>query len=149
VVSKAELLAHGAEDAAAIPTAVVHQEPVDPDPAGREPAVSQREEGRGAGRRFVGKEGGVGQAGPIIDRDGQELRADAPAAPAVIPVNAVAHSTEAAQLLDIQVHELAGDGPLIPLDRGRCWPRDPRQTQAPLDVDHRRHRQLQVSRNAQ
>jgi len=97
-----------------------------------------------AGRGFVGQEGGIGQAGPIIDRDVQALVATAPAAAAVIPVNAVAHPPEAAQLLDIQVHQLAGRGPLIPLDGGRRGARDPRQAEAPLHVDHGRQRQLQV-----
>jgi len=58
-------------------------------------AVGQGEEGGGAGGRFVGKEGGMRQAGAIIDGDVQELRADAPAAPSVIPVNAMAHPAEA------------------------------------------------------
>jgi hypothetical protein len=51
VVPEAELTAQGAEDSAAIGTAVVRQERLNPDPACREPAVGHGDEGRGARRR--------------------------------------------------------------------------------------------------
>jgi hypothetical protein len=83
------------------------QERPDPDPARREP-VGEGEEGRGAGGRLVGEEGGVREAGPIIDGDVQILRAAAPAPASVVPVNGVAHPAEAPQLLDVLRSLLGG-----------------------------------------
>jgi hypothetical protein len=106
VVPQAKPATERAKPVTAIGAGVVGREAPDRHAAGRKPAVGQGQEGRGAGRRFVGEEGGIGQARPIIDGDVEELRAAATAAPAMIAVNPVAHPTKAAQLLDIQVDQL-------------------------------------------
>jgi hypothetical protein len=111
-------------------------------PPRRKPAVDQGQEGRGAGRRLIREERRIGQAGPIVDGDGEELHATAAAAPAMIAVNAVAHPAEAAQLLDVQVDQLAREGAFIPADRWGRRAGPAREAEAPLDVHHSRQRQI-------
>jgi hypothetical protein len=89
------------------------QERPDPDPARREP-VGQGEEGRGAGGRLVGEEGGVRQAGPIIDGDVQVLRAAAPAPASVVPVNGGPTRRKRPSFLMSSVPFLAGATTIAP-----------------------------------
>ena len=66
----------------------------------------------------------------------EELHATAAAAPAMIAVNPVAHAAEAAQLLDIQVDQLAREGPFVTVHRRGRRAGPAREPEAPLHVHH-------------
>jgi hypothetical protein len=59
----------------------------------------------------------------------------------------VPHPTETPQFLDVQVHQLAREGPLVPPDGGRGRPGAAREPEAPLDLHHGRQRQPEIPRD--
>ena len=136
-----------AKPVAPIGAAVVGQEPPHHDATSRKPAMGQSQKGRGTGRRFVWEEGGIGQARPIVDGDVQEFCATPAAASAVIAVNAVPRSAEAAQLLDVPVDQLARDGALVPAHRRSRGTRATGQPEATLHVHDGRERQPKIPRD--
>jgi hypothetical protein len=142
-----EPVTEGTKALSAVGAAVIGQEGADHHAAAGKPAVGQRQEGGCTSRGFVRQEGGIGQARPIVDGDVEEFQATPPAPATVITVNPMAHASKAAQLFDIQVHQLAGAGSLVAADRGRGRTWTPRKTEPPLDMDDGGERHLQIPGN--
>jgi len=98
---------------------VVGHDPLDAHAEAGEPGGGTGEEA-GAGRAaLVGQELGVGEAGGVVDRDMQVFPAD-PARPvaAAVAGDAVAEAGDLAELLAVEVEQLAGGGALV-ADRRR------------------------------
>jgi hypothetical protein len=70
-------------------------------------------------RSLVGVQLDLGDPGVIVDGDVGVLPADPVAALRSVAQDALSDLPEAAELLDVQVHQLADRGVLIPI---RCWP---------------------------
>src|SRR5262245_54636971 len=66
---------------------------------------------------FIGEHLDVGQAGPVIDADMHELPAGATDPGRAISVDAVSGSEDAAELLDVDMKEIARPAPLVPSRR--------------------------------
>jgi hypothetical protein len=119
------------------------------DAAPREVAEGPREERRRDGLRFVGQHLGIREPGAIVDGDVHRLPPEAAAPLAAIPVNAMAHPADLAELLDVEVEEIAGRGPLVAIRRTRgVEARQLMQAQAPLLAHHRGDGQTQLAGHA-
>ena len=82
----------------------------------------------------------VGQAGVVVDGDVQVLPAGPAAAIDPVLEDAFSDHVEAAQLLGIDVHQLARPCPLIPDDRIALGARQARAPPPPQHLPHRRRR---------
>jgi hypothetical protein len=131
----------------AVGAAVIGQEGADHHAAAGKPAVGQRQEGGRTSRSFIRQEGGIRQTRPIVDGDVEKFQATPPAPATVIAVNPMAHASKAAQLFDIQVHQLARAGTLVAADRGRGRTWTPCKTEPPLDMDDGGERHMQIPGN--
>ena len=109
-------LAGAAKGAADIGRAVVGHHPLDGDAQAGEPGDGALEEGDGTFLALVGQDLGVGKAGGIVDADMQEVPADAAAALGPVAGDAVADAVDPAELLDVEVDQLAGPCPLVAED---------------------------------
>ena len=89
--------------------AVVGHDPLDADAEAGEPGERPGEEA-GVSGRLVGQDLGVGQARGVIDGDVQEFPADAAlcCAPRAVAGDPVADAVDPAELLDVDVDQLAG-----------------------------------------
>ena len=111
-----------AEGVAAIGRAVVGHDPLDGDAEAGEPGQRPLEEGHGALLALVGQDLGVGEARGVVDADVQEVPADAALLAAPVAGDAVADAVDPAELLDVEVDQLAGPLALV-ADRSRAWGR--------------------------
>src|SRR5262245_45176983 len=102
-----------AEGMADIGRPVVGHDPLDGDAQAGEPGDGALEEGDRAFLALVGQDLGEGEARGVVDADVEEVPADAafPAAP--VTDDAVADAVDPAQLLDVDVDELAGPLALV------------------------------------
>ena len=107
-----------AEIVRAVGRAVVGHDALDGDAVAAEPAERAVEEGAGAGLALVGQDLAVGESGCIVDGDMEDLPAAMAAAAGAITGDAVADALDAAELLGIDVQQLAGAGALV-ADHGR------------------------------
>ena len=127
-----------AEVVAAIGIAVVGHDPLDADAVAREPGERPREEGNRAGLALVGQDLGVGQARGVIDGDVQVFPADAVVAvdhAGAAAGDAVPGTGDLAELLGIDVHDLAGTLALVAHDRrGRIEPLEAAEAEAAQDA---------------
>jgi hypothetical protein len=116
-MTELELLASGVELVGDVAGAVIRHDRLNGDAAVVEPVDRTSEEGDGRRRSFIGQNLGIGQSGGVVDGDMDELPADAASLDRVVPVDAVTDATDTAQLLDIDVDELARAISLVPNDR--------------------------------
>src|SRR5262245_10942787 len=145
------------EESAPVGEVVVRQDPFHGDAAGGEPGVGSAPE-RGAGAaRFVGEDFGVGQAAVVVDSAVEVGVADAGSAtgPAVgggSAMDAVAAAGwDLAELLDVDVDQLAGPGTLVAADRcggGPVHVGEPVEVVADQDAVDRRGRYPEMDRQA-
>ena len=103
-----------------IGAAVGGQPRADADSLAGLPPLGSDQKRTGTRGRFVGQERGVGEPGPIVDREVQVVIAGPRAAAGVIAVKAVPDAAKPPQLLDVQVHQLARLRPLVAHDGRRC-----------------------------
>jgi hypothetical protein len=118
----------------------IGHEPLDADAQCREVGAGAFEEGADASGALVGEHLRVGEAGAVIDADVQELPAGATGAGGAIAVDAVAGALDAAELLDVDVDELARCGPLVAA--GGLGGARGRQAAEAAAAEHRPHRAL-------
>jgi hypothetical protein len=110
--------AGAAEVVRTVGRAVVGHDPLDGDAVAAEPAERPVEEGDGAGLALVGENLAVGEPCGIVDRDVQDFPAAMAAGPGAIAGDAVADAVDPAELLGVDVEQLAGAGALV-ADHGR------------------------------
>ena len=114
----------------AVAGAVVGHHPLDLDPVAAEEGEGAAQEA-GGGRAFLVVEHlDVGEPGRVVDGDVHELPADPARLRAPVAVDAVAGPADPAELLDVDVDELAGPGPLVAV--GRLVRLQPRQLSEPV-----------------
>src|SRR5215212_6949881 len=118
--------------------AVIREDALDADAEAAEEGDRAAEEA-GRGRALlVGEHLDVGEPGGVVDGDVDELPTD-PAAPrSAVAVDAVAGTADLAQLLDVDVNELARTRPLVAV--GPLVRLQPRQPAQPVAADDRAHR---------
>jgi hypothetical protein len=95
---------------------VVGHDGLDTDAAALEPGDRAFEEACGGGGSFIGEYLGVGEAGSVVDGDVDELPTDAASVVATVTGDAMADATDASELFDIHVDELAGVLSLVTAD---------------------------------
>jgi len=137
-VAQAESSAGGGEAVRAIAGAVVGHDAGDFDAVTGVPGDEASEEG-GSGRgSFVSQNLGVSQSGGIVDGDVNELPAGASAALPAVAGDTVADDLNAAQLLGVDMYELAGLVSLVAAD-GFCRVEvlEPGETLPSQDAGHR------------
>jgi hypothetical protein len=91
----------------------------------------------------------VGQPGVVVDRKVQVLPAGTAVAGKPIAVDALTDRPEAAELLDVDVHQLTGPRALIPLHRLPRRQPQPRDAVAAQHLPHRRGRHTELASNDQ
>jgi len=101
--------------------AVVGHDAGDRDPERLEVIEGAHEEGSSGFLALVGQDFGVGQARMVVDTNVGDLEAGAGTAFLVGASNARADAMEAAELLGVEVEQVAGRGVLIALNRRRWW----------------------------
>ena len=101
----------------AVAVAVVGEHALDLDALLGVPAVGAAEEADTVGWAFAPEQFCVGEAGVVVDREVQVLPAGVAAAGEAISVDPLPDRPETAQLLDIDVHELAGPLALVAAHR--------------------------------
>jgi hypothetical protein len=147
-VTQPELLAGGFEPVRDVAGAVVGHDSLDRDAAALEPGDRASEEARGGRGSFVGQDFGIGEARGIVDGDMDELPADASNASGAVSVDTMADTADTAQLLDVDVDQLARAFSLVSDD----WlfgleALEPRQARAGQDASHRGRTQAHSSRD--
>ena len=134
---------------AAVGTAVVGHDPLDGDAVAREPGQCALEEGDRAGLAFVRQDLGVGESRGVIAGDVQVFSANAAVAVdhAGAPAgDTVADTGDAAELLGVDVDQLAWLLALVAPDRGgRIELLEAAQTQAAQDRADGRERQAEAA----
>jgi hypothetical protein len=136
-MSQLEFLAGGLELVRDVAGAVVGHDGLDPDAAVLEPGDRASEEGGGGWGPFVRQDLGVGQAGGVVDSDMDKLPADASDSCGAVSVDAMADTADTAQLLDIDVEQLARAFSLVSDDRlFGLEAAEPRETEAGQDASH-------------
>lgn len=103
----------------AIAAAVVGEQALERDPEGRLPRGGTREEGRRRRGGLVGKHLAVGQPRVIVDRHVHASPPDTAHARALVPMHPVSDPADAADLFDVQVHELPGAVQLVAHEAAR------------------------------
>jgi hypothetical protein len=116
-MTELEPLAGGVEPVGDVAGAVVRHDGEDLDAAVLEPSDRASEKAGGGRGSLVRQNLGVGQAGGVVYGDVDELPADASGVLSTIAGDAMADTADAAQLLDVDVDQLARAIPLIPDDR--------------------------------
>jgi hypothetical protein len=117
-VFEPELVAGSGKEFGAVGGAAIGEEALDFDAMGVVEAESLIESGEDAGEFFVWKETGEGEAGMVVDGDVETFDAGPWIADGAVAGCADAWAKEAAQLLDVEVEELAGMVPFV-TDHGR------------------------------
>ena len=158
-VDHLQAAARGAETSGEVARPVVSEHASDAHAAGAKPAQGPAQEGAHCGPAFVVQQLHVGHPRVIIDRDVQKLPADPARAILSLPGNAMADPANPAQLLRVQVQQVArrrvliatahrrrleaesareADAPQGPRDRRRAHPDRPRDLRArpPLVAQH-------------
>jgi len=157
LVDDAVLGEGGVEEAAPVGEVVVGQDAFDDDAPGTEPGFGSAPEGGAGGAGLIGEDLGVDEAAVVVDGAVEVGVADAGSAPgpgggrgpAQDPVAAAGR--DLAQLLDVNVDQLAGPGTFVAADRrggGSVHVREPVEVitdQHPVD---RRGRDAEVDREA-
>ena len=107
-MADAETTASIAEEARAVARAVVGQQTTDAD--AERAVVSDRgvEESDGGVAAFSGQDLREGEAGVVVDGDVNELPASTATGPRAVSGNAVTGAVEAAELLDVEMQQIAG-----------------------------------------
>jgi len=106
-VSETKVLAGVSEAVRDVAGAVVGHDGLDPDTLALEPGDGSFEECGRRGGSLIGQYLGVSQTGSVIDGDVDELPTDAADTSGAVTVDTMAHSSDAAELLDIDVDELS------------------------------------------
>jgi hypothetical protein len=119
-MGEAELAAGGGEEVGAVGGAAICEETLDGDVVSGEEVESLLESGEDAWESFVWEETGEGEAGVVIDGDVEGLDAGAWIAHEAIAGGADARAREAAQLLDVEVEEVARVSAFV-AHGGRFW----------------------------
>ena len=112
-----ELAASGGKDLGAVSGAAIGEETLNANAMSGVKADRLAERVEGTGDLFIGKETGESEATVIIDGDVQGLDAGPGIALGAITGCADARTREAAQLLDVEVEELARKITFVALDR--------------------------------
>src|SRR5262249_33668492 len=99
--------ARGGGGAGAGPAAGIAQQPQNLDPAPGEPLAGAAEEGRHGHAALIQQDFGIGHAAAVIERDVDVLPADAVPAVSPVPGNPMADARDPAELLDVDVQQLA------------------------------------------
>ena len=142
-MADAGLAERGPEELAFIGRTVVGHDPLDRNAVAGEPGARTLQEGDGIFLALIGQELGVGQPGRIIDRHVQMLPPDAPVPdhPGVVAGDAMAHTVDPAELLGVDMDQLARPLPLIADDSRLGIERaEPTETKPAQDDAHRRDR---------
>src|SRR6266566_2661152 len=116
----AELCAGGRPSVRAVAVAVVAEDAFDGDAAVAVPAEGAAEEGDAIGGALARQQLCVGQARVVIDREVQVLPAGVTVAREPVAMDALADRPETAELLDVDVNELARPLALVADDRAPC-----------------------------
>src|SRR6185369_12440899 len=112
-MAELELSAGGAKDPGDVAIAVVAHHATNDDAAGRKPGEGPTEKS-GTGRgELVGQHLDVGDATVIIDGHVDILPSHTSRAPLPVAVDAMPHTSDHAERLDIHVDEIAGRWPLV------------------------------------
>jgi hypothetical protein len=136
-VTQLEFLAGGLEPVRDITGAVVGHDGFDLDAAVLEPGDRAPEEARGGRGPFVGQDLGIGQAGSVVDRDVNELPANASHACGAVSVDAMTDTADTPQLLDVDVDQLTRAVSLVSDDRlFGLEALEPREAGAGQDASH-------------
>jgi hypothetical protein len=106
-MAELESLAGGLELVGDVAGAVVGHDGLDMDAAVVEPTERASEEAGGGRRSLIGEDLGVGHSSGVVDGDMDELPTDAAGLDRVISMDTVADPADAAQLLDIDMDQLA------------------------------------------
>ena len=114
-------LAGSSEVAGAVGSAAVGEDALDGNAVSLVEVRCLVESGYDALDLLVGKQAGEGEAGVIIDGDVQAFDAGTAVAQGAIAGGADTRALEAAQLLDVEVEELAWMSALVALDWGFWW----------------------------
>ncbi len=96
-----------AEEVVALEGVVVGEDAADGEAEARKPASGHVEEAGGRGVGLVGQDGGVGQAGLVVDDDVQVLVAGTAALAGAVAVAAMARLDDAGQAFDAEVDHAA------------------------------------------
>jgi len=119
-VFDAELLASGGEEPGAISGAAIGEQALDGDAVVLVEGDGLAQSVEGTGDLFVGVETGESEAGVVVDGDVEAFDAGAWIALGAVAGGADAWACEAAQLLDVEVKEIAGRVAFV-ADDGRFW----------------------------
>src|SRR6266566_3627346 len=141
----AELCAGGRPSVRAVAVAVVAEDAFDGDAAVAVPAEGAAEEGDAIGGALARQQLCVGQARVVIDREVQVLPAGVTVAREPVAMDALADRPETAELLDVDVNELARPLALVADDRAPCRSRQPRDAIAAEHLPHGRGWQAELS----
>ena len=124
---EAELMAGGGEGFGAISGAAIGQDLLDFDPVSGVEAEGLVESVEDAVGPFIRKQTSEGEAGVVIDGDVETFEAGAGVALSAVAGGADAWAQEAAELLDVEVEELAWRGAFV-AQRRRFWRFERRET---------------------
>jgi hypothetical protein len=134
-VTELEFLAGGLEPVRDVAGAIVGHDGLDLNAAALEPGDRASKEACGGWRSFVRQDFRVGQSGSVVDGDVDELPPYATDPGGAVAMDAMADATDAAQLLDVDVDQLARAISLISHDRFlRLEALEPRQPGAGQDA---------------
>jgi len=113
MVAQGQTPAGRAEAVRAISRAVVGEQRLDGDAVAGEPLAGAACERCTGAPALVGQDLHVGQSRKVIDSHVDELPAGALALPCATPRDAMSRASEASQLLDVEVEQIAGLPPLV------------------------------------
>ena len=112
-MADAETMASIAEEPRAIARAVVGQQTTNVDAEGAVVSDRSMEESHGGVAAFIGQDLREGEAGVVVDGDVNELPAGAATALGLVGGNAMTGAEEAAELLDVEMQQIAGAGMFV------------------------------------
>ncbi len=112
-MADAETTASIAEEARAIARAVVGEQTTNGDAEGAVVTDRGVEESHRGVAAFIGQDLREGEAGVVVNSDMHELPASAATGPRAISGNAMTGAEEAAELLDVEMQQIAGGGMFV------------------------------------
>ena len=108
-MADAETTASIAEEARAIARAIVGQQTTNVDAEGAVVSDRSMEESHGGVAAFIRQDLREGEAGVVVDGDVNELPASTGTGPRAVSCDAMTGAEEAAELLDVEMQQIAGE----------------------------------------